>query len=201
MENQREDKMKRKIVSIILLVFLILVVIGVTYSVFIYGKEGINNNTLSTSSIIFTYDETTNGIALENAMPIEDEIGKKMDKNEDFSGYFDFNVGYNTSANRAVNYEIYATPIFTENQLDSKYVKIYLTDQNDVPIYNDDKVKVFSELEDSSVDNKSKKIFYGSFTKSESKKFRIRLWVSKDYPIDNISRNFKIKINVDASES
>ncbi len=198
MESKKD---KKKILIVVLFVLIFISLVGLTYAVFVYSKAGSKLNILSTGSITFTYDETKNGILLEDTMPLDDEVGKKLEKKENFSGYFDFNVSANISENRKINYEISALPIVSENELDPKYVKVYLTDQFDNPIDKNDSVKTFEQLDDSTSNTKAKRLYYGSFDKTDSKKFRLRIWVSKDYPIDELKRKFQIKVNVDAFES
>ena len=201
MEKDEKKSKKTLVIMVLLLLLLVGTVGGVTYSAFMYSKAGYKTNQISSSSIMFAYDETTNGINLENAMPIADEVGMKLERDEKTSGYFDFNVSYSSSAERSVNYEIYATVVDSKNLLPYKYVKVYLTDQNDNPVFTDKPVKTFADLSKSLVDENSKQLYYGSFTKEGNKKFRLRLWVSEDYPVTEEAKSFKIKVNVNAYES
>lgn len=199
-DSKRKNNQKNSFLIIILMLFFIVALLGVAYSLFRYSKNGIQNNTISTSSINFSFNETTNGISLKNTIPMRDEVGKKLDKNNGESGYFDFNVSYNTSsASRTVSYEIYVTPS-DSNTLDGKYVKIYLTDENDQPIF-EKSIKTFDELDRAlTVNDESKQLYYGSLTKTDIKKFRLRMWISEDYPIENAPETFKLKVNVNAFE-
>ena len=201
MENIKSKSKRSSFFIIMLIILLIIALLGATYSLFMYAKRGIKDNTIKTSSINFSFDETTNGISLKNALPMKDEVGKKLQKYDNKSGYFDFTVSYdNTSSSaRPVSYEIYITPS-ENNTLDGKYVKIYLTDENDLPLY-DNGVKTFDQLEEAkTTDDNSKQLYYNSFTKSGKKKFRLRIWLSENYPIDNESKSFKLKVNVNAFE-
>ena len=200
MNKSKYNKKRVSFFLILLLLLFITALLGTAYSLFIYAGEGAKNNTFSTSSINFSFDETTNGISLKNAVPIIDEVGKKLQSDDNDVGYFDFNVSYNSfSFARNVSYEIYITPS-ENNSLDGKYVKVYLTDQNDQPLLGD-VVKTFEELDSAkTINDGSKQIYYDSFTKTGVKKFRLRMWVSEDYPIDKESRSFKLKVNVNAFE-
>ena len=74
----QEKERSNKLIIIILLVLLLVLVIGVSYSLYIYSGEGKQNNTISTGDLIFSYTESTNGIYIDNAMPLSDDIGKEL---------------------------------------------------------------------------------------------------------------------------
>ena len=72
---------------------------------------------------------------------------------------------------------------------------MYLTDaSNDQALvgYNEN-IPVFDNL----ITNDNKKILYsGTFSNSETKYFRLRMWLSSNYQVNNDKKTFKIKINV-----
>ncbi len=104
-----ENKSK-KIISIVLTMSLILVIIGVTYAAFIYSKEGTKENKVTTGKINFVYNETTNGIEISNALPMEDDEGKLIKETDENAsrGYFDFNVEATLGGNTTIPYYVYA---------------------------------------------------------------------------------------------
>ncbi|MBR6113101.1 MAG: hypothetical protein IKP79_01140, partial [Bacilli bacterium] len=71
----------KKKISIIAGVFLlVLLTIGVTYAFFSYIGNGSTENTISSDSITFLYEEIDQqgaGISITNAVPIEDSVGKQ----------------------------------------------------------------------------------------------------------------------------
>lgn len=200
-EDKSDDNNKIKIfLSIILVIILIISVVGVTYALFIYGKEGQIKNIVTTGSLTFSYVETSNGISLENAMPISDDVGKKLDNSKDNNGFFDFNVSCKIAGTDRIQYEVYATQTKVVNKIEEQYVKIYLTDgTNDTPIsgYNVE-VPTYNHLKDAILNKEGKQLYYGNFTSSGTQSFRLRMWLSEQYPVSSVSEQFKIKINIAA---
>lgn len=198
--KEKEKNYEKFILSGALILLLIVSVVGITYAVFSYQREGEKNNVITTGSIIFTYTETTNGINLQNAMPISDEVGKKLERSENNEGYFDFNVSCSLAGTARINYEVYATKLNVENPLSEEYVKMYLTDgTTDQPILGyDNDVPTYYSLKDSTVASGSKTLYTGSFTNSGVQSFRLRMWLSDQYTVTDQSNDFKIKVNIKA---
>lgn len=201
-EYKKELHIEKSALLFMVIVFLIITVIGFTYAIFIYSKEGFVRNTITTGNITFSFTETSNGIFLENALPISDSVGKKLENTYENNGYFDFNVSCDLAGTSSVQYEIYATKEKLKNELDEKYVKIYLTDgTTDKPISGyDDDIPTYSKLKKSITKEDSKQLYYGSFTNNGVQSFRLRMWIDEDYELPEESENFKININVEATQ-
>ncbi len=198
----KDSNNRRKLVlSVILIIILIISITSITYALFTYSKEGKIRNTITTGSISFNYTETTNGISLENAMPISDTVGKNLNRSQNNEGYFDFNVSSSIAGTGRIQYEVYATKEKVENELSEKYVKIYLTDRTtDRPISGYDMdVPTYDSLKNSISKKGSKQLYYGTFVNSGVQSFRLRMWVSDQYNIPSSSQQFKIKVGVDAT--
>lgn len=188
------------IVICLLVTMLVIFVFCVTFAIFTFSKQGDKRNSISTGVLAFSYTESTNGVYLTNAMPITDEVGKKLGENGG-RGYFDFNISSTITNSTSIFYEIFATPINVDNPLSWEYVKLYLTDATDdspVPGYTS-RIPTFKELYNSEYAINSKRLYYGVFTKSESRNFRLRLWLASNYEVTNEERMFKIKVGVKAS--
>lgn len=188
------------ILSVVLVLLLVVSVIGVTYALFTYSKVGNVKNTITTGSITFNYIETSNGISLVDAMPISDEIGKKLKYAEQNNGYFDFNVSCRIAGTAKIQYEVYSTKEKVSNPIDDQYVKIYLTDgTNDNALSGyDNEVPTYEDLKDAlSVEN-AKQLYFGTFNSTGTQRFRLRMWVSDKYVVPSVSEEFKIKVNVQA---
>ena len=198
-EKKESNKYNR--ILLIFLVLLLLILVGITYALFTYSKEGNVKNTVKTGSLTFSFTETSNGISLENAMPMSDEVGKLLEPSKYNNGYFDFNVSCAIAGTDRIQYEVYAIKEQVENELAEKYVKIYLTDgTTDKPLSGYDiDVPTFYSLKDSTSKEGAKQLYYGTFTSSGIQTFRLRMWISEDYAIPSSSENFKIKVNVEAT--
>jgi len=199
----------------ILLLFLSLtfIFIGISYSIFTYFGEGLTNNVIETGRVVFSYSDADgggNGILIEDAVPISDDVGKHLSGKGE---YFDFSVTASTTTTDLV-YEIAALKN-DESTLDEKYVKIYLTEVNGIDevetsLTVDDDVVTYNELNTTTNPLlKGKTIYYGTVKAGEvayGQNFRLRMWVSVpdevnfDYNEVN-DKMFSVKVNVAAAGS
>ncbi|MCI8548600.1 MAG: InlB B-repeat-containing protein, partial [Bacilli bacterium] len=83
------ESRKKKSITVLGLLSLLLVIIGVTYVAFSYSKVGTNENTISTSTISMSYTEGDNKITIDNVLQTEDEVGKTLTEE---GQVFDFTV-------------------------------------------------------------------------------------------------------------
>ena len=105
----------KETLTIVLALSLLIVVIGISYAAYNYSGVGQKANTITTGAISMTYTESTNSIALSNALPTTDATGKKRNNTGE---YFDFTVKSSIRGNTDINYEIAAKEeanIFLEN--------------------------------------------------------------------------------------
>lgn len=121
------------VLSILGVLSLVLITAGVTYAFFTYAKLGTTENVISTGTITFIYNENSaNGsrsIAIENAKPISDEVGKALSADNEI---FDFSVSGVSSGTAAINYEITAKSqavAADKKQLPENKVKLYLEEE------------------------------------------------------------------------
>ncbi len=183
---------RETVISILIVLVLLVVVAGVSYAVWSRSFTGVKENSLQTGYVSFTYKESdTNVISIENAIPVADEVGKKQ---KDSNSMFDFNVSTKYKGVDNINYEVYST--LMKSTLDSKYVKVYLTDQNDNPLdgYSKD-VPVYDALSDSLVED-GKTLYKGSLKSGDVKNLRLRIWLSSEYSDGSESKTFAFKVNV-----
>ena len=198
----------------IALLFLSMICIfsGVSYSIFNYFGQGMTNNVIQTGKIVFSYSDAnggSNGINIENAMPIPDTVGKNL---SGASEYFDFSVSATTTTTD-LTYEV-AIQKGDDCTLDEKYVKVYLTTidgtmENPTPLTNTTGgVVTYDTLVDTTNSLLTgKKIYYGTVNAGEvayGQKFRFRMWVADqddvnfDYNEVN-DKYFSVKVNVSAT--
>lgn len=200
-KKEDQDLRKRFLISSLLVILLISLVVGTTFAIFYFKGTGKEKNTIHTGQLTFSYTEESNGISLTDAIPVSDEVGKRMQGNDRENKYFDFSVSCKMSGTQNIQYEVYTTEVDVAQKLDSQYVKIYLTDATSdkaLEGYNQ-KVPVYSELKDSSISSKGKRLYRGEFNSSGTQAFRLRMWLSDTYQISSSSKEFKIKVNVSAS--
>lgn len=207
------NKSKTTIVGIVcLFLSLIFVFVGISYAIFNYFGEGMTNNVIETGRIVFSYSDAnggTNGIKIENAIPIPDDMGKKLaGANE----YFDFSVTASTTATD-IAYEV-AAKKGDDSTLSDEYIKLYLTTINgnqevETPLtVVNNTVVTYNELSDTTNPLLTgKTIYYGTVNSGEvayGMKFRLRMWIKDgnygDYSQLN-DKIFTVKVNVAATNS
>ncbi len=208
MDTSRENENRRKeiVLSLVGVVLLIALVFATSYAAFTYLKIGTKENTITTGTVSFSYNESENGIELINAQPLSDEAGKVLVAKDLASGiaqgYFDFTVtGSNTTA-APITYEVYAT-LDDDSTLDPDYVKVYLTDGkvSETPVtgYQGSTVPVYSNLTTATSLATGKRLYTETFSENNySKSFRLRIWVADTYTLNDVSRTFTLRVNVKA---
>lgn len=208
-------KSKTNVTAIIFLFLsLMFIFAGISVAIFSYFGQGMTNNVIQTGRIVFSYSDAnggTNGISIENAVPISDDLGKVLAGDGE---YFDFTVSASTT-NTNLAYEI-AVRKDDNSTLPDEWVKIYLTTfegNQEVatsitsPVTG---VVTYNELADTTNNLLTgKTVYYGSVQSGEvsyGRKFRLRMWVKDpnesnfDYTILN-DKYFSLKVNVAATSA
>lgn len=202
---KNRNKFDIRILSLVMLFFtLIILVIGITYSLYYKLLEGSTSNLINTGTLYFSYNEgdfVSNGIDISNAYPISDSIGKNLiGKNE----YFDFSVHGKTTVGD-VNYEVVVLKQ-PNTTMHENFVKIYVTELiagNEIPlslVVDGNEIKTYDKLDDSK-DQDGKIIYLGSIkdnTLNYTKNFRLRMWISDNAKAtdDIYGKTFSVKVNV-----
>ena len=190
-DNQKLTN-KNKKVLIFGIAFLIIILLGSTYAFFTYSKS-VQAFTLTSDTIKAEFISGTNSINIKNAYPISDEFALA---NLDKLSYIDFTVSSTINdPNRAISYELYLTGD-TTNTLDSNYIKVYLTDENNNKITDP---KIYNSLENTTykADKQTGKVIYiGNNPGVKTNKFRLYAWIDKDYEQNTTSQTFKLNLNI-----
>lgn len=196
---------KQIILSVLGIAILIVAVVGISYAVFATTLSGTKENTITTGTISMNYTEATNGILINNAMPMSDVNGKVLTGD---NNVFDFTVSAAVSGAATINYEVVAEKILNDNLIADSDIRLYLQkeesgDYVDTPITNPP--QSFTPLSSqTSVGSPvgSMLLYSGSFTNSKSDSsdysdnFRLRMWLGENALIDDVSRTFQVKVNV-----
>lgn len=209
-DNDKYDVNKKSLIVMFFLLFLLMVlVIGVSYQVYLYTTEGkslINevlgedNNIFLNGSVTVNYTEA-NGISIVDAIPINDENGKRLSKDNQV---FDFIVSVNMNKvpkAYKVAYEVVAEKDNKSSTIDEKYVKLYLerSDQNSKNVFQP---VIFKGLEKEDLYGAPKgSMVLDRVVTSESitNNYRLRMWLDSSYPLSSNKETFKMKVNVYAT--
>ena len=195
MNNKRQ-----LLLSIGLVLILVLMIVGISYAAFKFVGLGTKPNTITTGAITMKYEESTNTISMNNALPTTDATGKvRLTAGE----YFDFTLSGTIKGSENINWEIAAEDVTTASRkIDGKYIKLYLTslDENN----NETEVMAPKVYTTESTENtytgrpaNMMSLAKGTTSTSFSTKYRLRMYVDESYNPQGDGGNlaFSIKIN------
>ena len=191
---------KQLLLTIGLVLILVLMIVGISYAAFKFTGLGKRENTITTGAITMKYEESTNTISMNNALPTTDATGKvRLTEGE----YFDFTLSGTIKGTENINWEIAAEDVTTgTKKIDGKYIKLYLTslDENDnetevmkPTVYTTEKAENTYTGRPTNMMSLAK----GTTSTSFSTKYRLRMYVDESYNPQGDGGNlaFSIKIN------
>lgn len=188
------NKLQQHQTLFILIILILIAIFSFIFCLFLYSYGNTENT--KNATLIFSYSENSNGLEVDNSMPITDAIGKQLTFSPDQTkyGYSEFSISSTMEGIESVNYEIYAIPVGVALELPTDYVKVYLTDGKDDSPMEDyrSSIPTYSDLKVAKADPAGKKLYSGVLEKEETKKFRLRIWLRDTYPITMEKRSFKI---------
>lgn len=198
------DDSKQVLLSVFGVALLIVAIVGISYAIFVFSAISRVDNTVRSGGITFEYLEGDSVIDINDALPVSDEVGVKQTKS------FDFQVSSAIRGNTTVFYEVRAKSLTVDNKIDNQYVKIYLEKKDGGDFSTVLSPTTFKEnpntsLTNISVDTNTMLLYSGKFsgkkaaTTNYSDEFRLKMWLSDKYLIDDVSGSFKIKVLVYAS--
>ena len=193
-----------------LFIFLLLLVLFIVFSTSVVSFicfsmadrfSSIENNTITTGSVLFSFSDGSNYINMIDVYPVSDDVGMKLNGSNEL---YEFNVSEkyygDTSKKKSSDYSSYEVSLILndENTIEPNYIKIYLLkNQEDVKI-NDKIINRISELPKSKVQNNGYTLIRNEITDDNFDTYTFRMWLSNDYKVDNVSRVFKCKIAVNS---
>lgn len=206
--------MKRKnfVVLGLALIALIVITIAVTYAFFNYAGAGTTDNSLTTGTITFIYEEVEQngaGISITDAFPMTDEAGKSQ---SGAGKVFNFSVKSTNSTANTIPYEVTARKN-SSSDLAEEAVYLYLTEVEGAT-ESDLLWDLYSNLPQTSLTvptgTVEKTIYTDTIaanTTNYEKDFRLRMWIPNDiefyakdtngndvYSYNN--KTFKVTVNV-----
>ena len=162
------NKLKQhKLILIIFIIGIILIVTGVTYSLYEILFTGRKEQVIDAGGIVFKYNETSDGLILDNNSILNDTDGKSQEK------YFDFEISLTSNKNTSINY-IIAIDENDVSTLANDKVKVYLTNQDNIEIVSPISI---SQLEVDVNKNNYKKLYNKQINQGEKHLYRLRTWI------------------------
>ena len=200
------NKKKQIFLTLVAVLSLILITVGVSYSLFTYSKTGVTDNIIKTGKINFLYTEVSGigkGISLTDAFPISDEEGK-IQTGE--GKVFDFKITSTIEMNSSISYEVTARKK-SDSTLDEDKVKLYLTEidgtEKEILL---DKYSNLTQTNTKVPDGVVEKTIYegevSANTTNYEKNFRLRMWLDNDTDFsqgDMNNKTFTVTVNVYAN--
>ena len=193
----KDSNSKSTWLIIICIIILILAVVGVSYAAIFYSKAGEKVNRVTTGTMTMSYSENTNGINLTNAYPMTDDIGRNLN---DTNQYFDFTVNATIGGNVIIDYVVTATKE-GDSTLPDNAVKVYLTNLNSG---TESQVLAPTKVSDLQLTYQNTTgapdgqyvLFNSTFSQTEARNYRLRMWVASDYVLPSFSQTYKLRVNV-----
>lgn len=181
---ERKNSSKQVLLSVLAVAILVVAVVGVSFAFFTYSKQGETVNTITTGTLVFSYNEPANGILLEDAVPMSDSDAKTTLVSG--RNVFDFTVTSTINGNATINYEITAKESTDQSDigtLESKYVKVSL---DKVAGGSETSVKTatyYDDLTAGTIATGDKLLGTGSATNSNGSPvtttYRLRMWMAE----------------------
>ena len=181
---EKKSSSKQVLLSVLAVAILVVAVVGVSFAFFTYSKQGETVNTITTGTLVFSYNEPANGILLEDAVPMSDSDAKTTLVSG--RNVFDFTVTSTINGNATINYEITAKESTDQSDigtLESKYVKVSL---DKVAGGSETPVKAatyYDDLTAGTIATGDKLLGTGSATNSNGSAvtttYRLRMWMAE----------------------
>ena len=146
-------------------------------------------------SVLFSFNEGSNYINMNNVLPTSDAVGKKLTGDKE---YFDFNVSAKIKEKKgSIVYEISLVPI-AGNTIKQSDVRVNLTENGKEVSVLDSKVNNFSSLPNGSYRKGAKVIYKNVVNSNFSGDYVFRMWLSSKANIGSKPLSFACKVVVDA---
>lgn len=167
---------KKTLVSCIIIVLLsIALVCGAVY-IQINQSEEIIEEDLVGGSVSLTYSDEENLFLIENAIPMSDLFGTKLDSAEFF---FDFTVKTEIEDANYVEYDIILVKNDTVSTSLNENVKVYLEKEQSGTYVKVIDPTIFNvNVSDNKIGKDAMSVYRQKKTKSGNDNYRLRLWIS-----------------------
>ncbi len=212
---------KQILLSVLGVAILVVAVVGVSFAAFTYTKPGTQVNEITTGTIAFQYNESTNIINLVDAMPTDNNTGKALN---DADQKFDFDVTSTINGSATIVYSIAVEKIPVEGgdgsskgsplQLEDQYVNFYLseTESEGVADKTEGVLKegyaVTSANAKTGCPSNVMEMKEDSVNTSTTRYYSLRMWLNSKYGSEDENgesfakvRQYKAKVNVYAKSA
>lgn len=142
-----------------------------------------------------------NEVFISSILPITDMSAREIsiDTIQDgIIGYSEFSIEVKGNPSKPVSYEIYLTDIGEGDGIEYDYIKVYLTDNEDVPYkqFGGNGVPSYKDISVSLSQPDKRILLSDKINSLEVKKFKLRIWLADTYVLDDEVKEFRGKISV-----
>ena len=200
--EDRKKKMKKhtkeknkKVIAILIIIVLISLAIGISYSAWRYVFTGKENKITTGDVSIKFLESNTNVINLANALPEDDNTGKKEKS-------FDFVVTTKATYKTALKYDLSIKKLSTDTgytSLNNNQIKVYLTDSSNNVLVEP---TLISSLNNNLLYTKTNT--HSSTNTEVNDKYKLRVWIDKNVDASawtkDTKNQYKFKIGINSEE-
>ena len=192
MENKsKKSSNKQLLLAIIGILILISVIICVIVCSLDYTKKN-KKEDVAQATIMMNYTSSSNSIVIDSSSPVTVDVGKLL---SDTKNVFDFTI-----SSKMTKYEIVATKDVSSSTIPDSSIRIYLQKSDSSSYTNVNEVLLptgYKASDETPIGGANGMILdKGTFDKSSSIYYRLRVWVDSTYPVVNSINYYKLKINV-----
>lgn len=183
------------------LIFSLMIVIVFFFALFLFSFLILQKRDKSPLKVSY---QTSSVLRLKDLLPVSDTLGKTFIGKgtvDGVQGYVSFSI-YNPT-NRKISYDILLMEhddSTSLNKIRANYVKLYLTNDIDVPFsgFDNRRLPTYSDLSVLKDEPGSKLLYRGILNGKEKENFRLRVWLSDSYSISNNQdeKNFIVDVKV-----
>ena len=210
--EMKENNQKKMLLSVLGVAILVVAVIGISFAAYstVFTSSA---NTVTTGTIMVSYNESGNAINVSNAMPMSDANGIAQTG----TGVFNFSVSTKADNALTVPYEINLTKVTLDctgtntptgcyTSMADNQVKVYLTKAGSAVDETTSVGKLVSALTASTVRSGAMVLhsdsdtFTSSSTSAVTTNYSLRMWIANTVNYDDVSgKEYHAKVNVDSS--
>ena len=224
MKNKNNDS-KKTTILILGVALIVLIAIGITFAIFNFSEKGLKENTIRTGKISMAYDSLTNGISITNAVPMSSNKNTtKEGEYFDFTvtstikgkTTVDYEVIAVKDGNLFTQENVAKCSTYREkdcNLVGDDKIRLYLEQSIGDSSNYENKNKststgTFEIMEDAkpftvtgstnvgATTANAMRIASGTFKGNEKIYYRLRMWADESYVMDDVAREYSVKVNV-----
>src|SRR5574344_914781 len=181
----KENK-KKVVVSVAGVLLLIVMMVGLSYAMYIFTGTGSKENVITTGKISIDYSES-NKINLTNQYPMSDTLGIAQTGT---NNQMEFTITSNTTAGQTLKYAIALDSVTEGTTLKEDKVKIYLLKGSTVvSTFTNGQGKLISDIKPISAMNGTTSVitnyvmYTDTLTGTANQTYTLKAWVSEDYDL------------------